>query len=75
MRYLYMALVGLFTVAVVALMVLNLQSVSLSLFFATITTPLSFLMLAVYLLGMLTGGFTVSLVRNWVRGATRHRNP
>lgn len=72
MRYLYILLVGLFTVAVVALMVLNLQTVSLSLFFATITTPLSFLVLAVYVLGMLTGGFVVSLVRAWVRGAARH---
>ncbi len=72
MRYLYILLVGLFTVAVVALMALNLQTVSLSLFFATVTTPLSFLVLAVYVLGMLTGGFVVSLVSTWVRRASRH---
>ncbi|MDZ7750612.1 MAG: DUF1049 domain-containing protein [Gammaproteobacteria bacterium] len=72
MRFVYIALVILFTILVVSLMVLNLQTVTLSLYATSVTTPLSFLVLAVYVLGMLTGGFVVSLVRTWVRRAT-HR--
>ena len=32
---------------------------------------ISTLILAVYILGMLTGSMVLSLIRTWVRGATR----
>jgi hypothetical protein len=42
-----------------------------SLFAASVTLPVSVLVLLIYLLGMLTGGFLLALVRSWVHGATR----
>jgi hypothetical protein len=37
----------------------------------SITLPLSLLVFLIYVLGMLTGGFMLSLLRSWARGATR----
>jgi hypothetical protein len=36
---------------------------------ARFTMPVSVLLLLTYVLGMLTGGFVLALVRTWVRGA------
>jgi hypothetical protein len=33
--------------------------------------PVSMMVLLIYVLGMLTGGFLLAVVRSWVRGATR----
>lgn len=37
----------------------------------SVTMPVSILVLLVYVLGMLTGGFPVTLVRSWARKATQ----
>jgi uncharacterized integral membrane protein len=71
MRYVYMALIALFTTIVVLFKVQNLESVTVSLFAASITLPVSVLVLLIYVLGMLTGGFLLAMVRSWVHGATR----
>jgi uncharacterized integral membrane protein len=70
MRYLYLAFIILTTLVVVAFKVQNIDSVTVSFLSSSITLPLSVLILAVYFLGMATGGMVVTVIRGWVRGAT-----
>ena len=71
MRYVYMALIAVLVAIIILFKVQNLESVTVSLFSASVTLPVSVLVLLIYLLGMLTGGFLLALVRSWVHGATR----
>ncbi len=71
MRYLYMALIAIFVAVIVLFKVQNLESVTVSLFSASVTLPVSVLVLLIYVLGMLTGGFLLATMRTWVHGATR----
>jgi uncharacterized integral membrane protein len=71
MRYVYMALIAALTAVVILFKVQNLESVTVSLFAASVTLPVSVLVLLIYCLGMFTGGFLLALVRSWVHGATR----
>jgi uncharacterized integral membrane protein len=71
MRFVYMALIGLFAAVIVLFKVQNLETVTVSLFSASANLPVSLLVLLIYVLGMLTGGLLLALVRSWVRGATR----
>ena len=71
MRYVYMALIAGLVAIVVLFKFQNLEAVTVSLFAASITLPVSVLVLLIYVLGMLTGGFMLALVRTWVHGATR----
>jgi uncharacterized integral membrane protein len=60
-----------FTAIVVLFKFQNLEAVTVSLLSARVTLPVSMLVLAIYVLGMLTGGFVLALLRGWVRGARR----
>ena len=71
MRYVYMALIAILAAIIILFKVQNLEAVTVSLFAASVTLPVSVLVLLIYLLGMLTGGFLLALVRSWVHGATR----
>jgi uncharacterized integral membrane protein len=71
MRYVYMALIAILAAVVILFKVQNLESVTVSLFAASVTLPVSVLVLLIYVLGMLTGGFLLALLRSWVHGATR----
>lgn len=73
MRYLYIALIVLFTAAVLLFKFQNIQSVTVNLLTASVTLPLSVLVIAVYLLGMVSGSMLLSVLRRWMRGAMRHR--
>ena len=64
-----MALIAVFAGVVLLFKVQNLDTVTVSLFSFSATLPLSLLVLLIYALGMLTGGFVLALVRGWVRGA------
>jgi uncharacterized integral membrane protein len=69
MRYLYIALIVAFTALVVLFKFQNLETATISLFSASVTLPLSVLVVAIYLLGMFTGGCLFALLKSWVRGA------
>jgi len=69
MKYVYIALIVVFTAMVLLFKFQNLETVTVSLFSASLTLPLSALVFGVYVLGMLTGGFIVSLLKSWIRGA------
>lgn len=71
MRYVYMALIASLAAIVILFKFQNLESVTVSLFAASVTLPVSVLVLLIYVLGMLTGGFLLALLRSWVHGATR----
>lgn len=71
MRYVYIALIVVLTAVVVMFKIQNFESATVSLFSMSITLPVSILVMLVYALGMLTGGFLLQLVRTWVREATR----
>ena len=69
MRNLYIGLIVVFTGLVLLFSFQNLETATISLFRASITLPMSVLVIGVYVLGMLTGGFLLALLRSWVGGA------
>jgi len=69
MRFVYIALIVLFTAIVVLFKVQNLQSATVSLFSASVTLPTSILVAGIYILGMLTGSSLLALLRTWATGA------
>ncbi len=71
MRYVYIGLIVVFTAIVVLFKFQNLETATVSLFSASITLPVSILVFGIYVLGMMTGGCLYSLLRKWVKGATR----
>ena len=73
MKFVYIALIVAFTAIVLAFKIQNLDSVTVTLASLSVTMPVSILVLLIYVLGMLTGGFVVNLLRTWVRGATEKR--
>ena len=73
MRNVYIALVAILASIIFLFMLQNLASVTVSFLTMSITLPLSLLVLLVYVLGMLTGGFAWQIARTWVRHAARPR--
>lgn len=69
MRYIYLSLIVAVGVIVLAFKIQNLTAVTVSLFGQSLTVPTSLLVIGVYVLGMLTGGPLLSLVRGWIQGA------
>jgi putative membrane protein len=69
LRYVYIALIVLFTVLVLTFKVQNVESATLVLLSMSITLPMSVIVLLVYILGMLSGGFVLQLLSTWVRKA------
>lgn len=70
MRYAYLALLLALASVVLLFKFQNLDTVTVQFLSASLTLPLSFLLLGVYVLGMFTGGVVLSLIRSWVQGAT-----
>ncbi|MFD4836559.1 hypothetical protein ACFWP0_03570 [Achromobacter sp. NPDC058515] len=75
MRYLYIVLIVLLTAIVLSFKIQNFDSVTLSLWTSTVTLPASVLVIGVYILGMFTGGFLLSLLRSAFRGAANRPAP
>ena len=71
MRYVYVGLVVIFAALVLLFVVQNFQTATVRLFSASITLPISLLVIAVYVLGMATGGFALALLRSLVGRARR----
>jgi len=70
-RYVYIALIVLFAGILVLFKFQNLDTVTVSLLSASITLPVSVLVLLIYMLGLLTGGFVLALLRTWIHGVSR----
>lgn len=71
MRNVYLALVVLLVAIVLIFTLQNLTSVTVTFLTINITMPRAVLLLAIYFLGMLTGGFVLSLIKGWVRRARK----
>lgn len=71
MRYVYIVLSALLITAIVFFTIQNMQDLTVTLFSASVTLPASLLIAIVYVLGMLTGGFMLSVARTWIKGAKR----
>ena len=69
MRYLYIGLIVVLTALVLLFKFQNLETATVSLFSASITLPLSILVFSIYVLGMLTGGCLLALLRTWISRA------
>lgn len=73
MRYVYIGLIVSLAALVVLFMAQNFQTATVSLFTASITLPISLLVITVYVLGMATGGFALALLRGLLGRAKRRR--
>jgi putative membrane protein len=71
MRYLYIGLVVLVTAAVLLFKIQNLTTVTVSFLTMSLTMPVSVTIILVYVLGMVSGGALLNLLRLWFQGATR----
>lgn len=71
MRHVYLALIMLLTLAVVVFTLQNIGSATVTFLTASLTLPLALLVAIAYLAGMASGGMVVSVLKRWVRGATR----
>jgi lipopolysaccharide assembly protein A len=69
MRWLYLAIVCILAAAILVFALQNMEIVSLDFFWFGVRTPLAFLVVAVYVVGMATGGSFWGLIRRSVRGA------
>jgi len=70
MKNFYATLVLLVTLAVVIFTVQNLSNVTVSFINMQATLPIALVVVLAYVLGMTTGGFSVSLVRGWIQRAS-----
>ncbi len=75
MRYLYLFLVITFVALLLAFALGNLSSATLSFLGWQITAPLAAMIVAVYMLGMLTGGSVLSFLRHSLHKATAKPAP
>lgn len=73
MRYLHIALIVLFVSVIALFMLQNLDAATVSFLAVRLTMPLAVLIFLVYVLGMLTGGFAVALLRRSFYGASRKK--
>ncbi len=71
MRFVYLSLIVLITLAVITFKIQNIDSVTVSFLARSMTLSTSTLILIVYFLGMLTGSLVLSLLGTWIRRATR----
>lgn len=69
MKFVYILLIVVLTAVVVLFKFQNLQTATVSLFNASLTLPVSILVFGIYVLGMVTGGSLLALVRSWIAGA------
>lgn len=73
-HWLKTALVLVFTLVIAIFTVQNIQTVTVGFLTSSVTLPLALLVIGVYLLGMLTGGSLLSLLRKTVRKDQERRD-
>ena len=72
MRWLYLILLVVAVAIVVAFVLENHESTTIKIFRQSLTAPLSLFFVAVYFLGMWSGGTVVGFVKRTYRHATEH---
>ncbi|MBR0824247.1 hypothetical protein JQ596_01770 [Bradyrhizobium manausense] len=71
MRWVYLAIIIVFAVAIVVFAMQNLETVTMSFFRVNISMPLAVQTIIVYLLGAVTGGSLFALLRRSYEGTKR----
>jgi uncharacterized integral membrane protein len=71
MRWVYIAIVVLFVIAVLIFVAQNTDIVSITFFGSKLSYPLALIVLAVYFLGAATGGSLYALLRRSIQGSRR----
>jgi len=69
MRWVYVAVIAAIAAAILIFAVQNLQRVTIAFLGFSMSAPLAFLVLVIYLLGMATGGSAWALVRWAIEGS------
>jgi uncharacterized integral membrane protein len=72
MRWLYLAVICVFAAAVIIFAFQNLQLVTMSFLGFSARIPLALLAAGIYLLGAVSGGSLLALLRQSIQGAKRH---
>lgn len=75
MRYVYLSLVIAFVVLLLIFALSNMASATVSFLGWQLTGPLALMILAVYALGMVSGGGVLSFLRHSLHEATAKREP
>ena len=71
MRWIYLAVIVLFAAATLLFAVQNFEIVTMSFLGFSARVPLALLVVAIYVLGMATGGSLLALLRRSLQGAKR----
>ncbi|MBR0717478.1 hypothetical protein [Bradyrhizobium liaoningense] len=71
MRWVYLAIIILFAIAIVVFAMQNLETVTMSFLGVNISLPLAVQTIVVYLLGAVTGGSLFALLRRSYEGSKR----
>ena len=71
MRYISIILIVLATTIVLLFVFQNTLSTTVSFFSASVTLPLSILVLLTYIMGILTGGIVVAFLRALIQGTAK----
>jgi putative membrane protein len=71
MRWIYMTAIVLFAVAILVFALQNLESVTVSFLGFKIRAPLAVLSIVIYVLGAVTGGSVLALLRRSYEGSKR----
>jgi uncharacterized integral membrane protein len=74
MRYIYILLIVVAMTIVLLFVFQNTLSTTVSFFSASVTLPLSILVLVTYVMGILTGGVVVSFLRALIQGTVKKQN-
>ncbi len=73
MRWIYLAIIGLFAAATVVFAIQNLQLVTMSFLGFSVRAPLAVLTAIIYFFGAATGGSLFALIRRSVQGARTYQ--
>jgi len=73
MRWVYLVLLLTIVAIIVVFAVQNNEPTTVKILDRSLTAPLSWFFVAVYFLGMCTGGTVVGFVKRAYRGATEHK--
>lgn len=74
MRYIYITIIVIAAIVVLLFVFENTLSTTVSFFSASVTLPLSIIVLTAYVMGILTGGIMVSSLRALLHGATKKQS-
>ena len=74
MRYVYIILIVLVSAMILVFKFQNLDTASVQFLTASVTLPISTLVILSYILGMFTGGFLLTVVRGWIQRAKQTTN-